>query len=98
VGELLDFCIHVAGCAIKVFVDRFRKFLEVHIERDGPALPSCGKVKILVTYRTVFVRLSSEKGGKNDAQEKGKEWNFQEFHEFYLKHITSLKLNNQKST
>lgn len=83
VGELLDFRIHVAGCAVKVFVDRFRKFLEVHIERDSPALPSCGKVRILVTDRTVFVRLSSEEGNEEHAQEKNKERNFQEFHDYF---------------
>jgi hypothetical protein len=67
VGELLDFCIHVAGCAVQVFVDRFRKFIKVYVKRNSPALPPCGEIGIFVTDRTVFVCLSRKRGEEYDA-------------------------------
>jgi hypothetical protein len=59
--ELFNVCIHVAGCAVQVFVNRVCIFLKVHIERNSPALPFGSEIRILMTYRTVFIRLRREK-------------------------------------
>jgi hypothetical protein len=59
--KLFNVCIDMARNAVQVLVDRLCKFLEIHIQRDGPALPSGGQVRIFMTYCTVFIRLGSEK-------------------------------------